>query len=396
MADVFDAFARTHWQQRVPSTLFLCGWIDNIIIRRRRRIDVASKAEPPSAKGSKSSSRGIEGVLTSIENFIDQGEHGKALEKMKSAESEITLDPRAHKLAGDARLGIAQSIEDDKPKLRTELRKAREHYRFALKIDPKAEGAERGLNRTLSLFDRHGIRASRVPRLISDQTPTVWGLILVPALFIGFLWFLANVDSLGSWLSFSGTAEEADDRTRATMTLSYQPDSGSRTTVVVVIDLDPVASPNHVDNFVKLADSGQYNGTIFHRIIDDFMIQGGDFTNRDGTGGHAAEWYGYCDGNAVQEDECTLDRYTIPDEADNGLLHNPCTISMAKTNAAHTGGSQFFLIPEDSTPTHLDGKHTVFGTITSGCDDVTAISSVSTDANDRPGAEVRLESVVIS
>ena len=69
---------------------------------------------------------------------------------------------------------------------------------------------------------------------------------------------------------------------------------------------------------------------------------------------------------------------------------------MAKTSAAHTGGSQFFLIPEDSTPSHLDGVHTVFGTITSGCDDVTAISSVSTGANDRPDAEVRLESVVIS
>jgi len=167
-------------------------------------------------------------------------------------------------------------------------------------------------------------------------------------------------------------------------------------TSTIEIKLHSNESPIHVDNFVKLADSGQYNGTIFHRIIDDFMIQGGDFTNRDGTGGHAAEWYGYCNGQVTQKDECALENYTIPDEADNGLLHNPCTISMAKTNAAHTGGSQFFLIPEDSTPTHLDGKHTVFGTITSGCDDVTAISSVSTDANDRPGAEVRLESVVIS
>ena len=357
---------------------------------------MASKAESSSAKGSKSASRGVESLLSSIENLIEQGDHTKALERMKSAESEFTLEPRAHKLAGDARLAIAQNIEDDKPALRTELRKAREHYRFALKMDPKTEGAERGLNRTLSLFDRHGIRASRIPRLITDQTPTVWGLILAPVLFIGFLWFLANVDSLGTWFSFGGTAEEVDDRSRATMTLSYQPDSGSRITATVVIDLDSGASPIHVDNFVKLADSGQYNNTIFHRIIDDFMIQGGDFTNRDGTGGHAAEWYGYCNGNAVQEDECTLSGYTIPDEADNGLLHEPCTISMAKTSAAHTGGSQFFLIPEDSTPSHLDGVHTVFGTITSGCDDVTAISSVSTGANDRPVAEVRLESVIIS
>ena len=65
---------------------------------------------------------------------------------------------------------------------------------------------------------------------------------------------------------------------------------------------------------------------------------------------------------------------------------------MAKTSAPHTGGSQFFLIPEDSTPSHLDGVHTVFGTITSGCEHVTAISQVPTDQGDVPQNDVTIES----
>ena len=65
----------------------------------------------------------------------------------------------------------------------------------------------------------------------------------------------------------------------------------------------------------------------------------------DGTGGYAAKWYGYCNGEAMDNfADCTGGEtlYTMPDEADNGLIHTPCTISMAKTSAPHTGGSQFF------------------------------------------------------
>ena len=132
-------------------------------------------------------------------------------------------------------------------------------------------------------------------------------------------------------------------------------------------------APIHVENFKLLVENGDYDGTIFHRVIDDFMIQGGDFTNQDGTGGHAARLL-------QRRPRCcrvqlSADVPHIPDEADNGLMHEPCTISMAKTS--HTGG-KFFLIPNDSTPSWLDGQHTVFGQITSGCQHVTAISSVET------------------
>ena len=179
----------------------------------------------------------------------------------------------------------------------------------------------------------------------------------------------------------------------AVMNLRWTDDIGENHTSPIEIKLHMSESPIHVDNFIKLAENGSYNGTIFHRIIDDFMIQGGDFTNQDGSGGHAAEWYGYCNGDAADQNDCTLDSYTIPDEADNGLEHLPCTLSMAKTAKSNTGGSQFFIIPEDSSPSHLDGVHTVFGTVTSGCEYITQISEVETAENNRPIAGVTIVSI---
>lgn len=161
----------------------------------------------------------------------------------------------------------------------------------------------------------------------------------------------------------------------------------------IVIQLNHAAAPVHANNFALLSTMGCYDNVIFHRVIDDFMIQTGDFSNGDGTGGHAAKWFGYCNGDdTVAEADCTPASYTIPDEADNGLTHEVCTISMAKTSQDNTGGSQFFLIPDDSNngdgPAHLDGVHTVFGEVVHGCDVVKAISETDTDGSDRPTTDV--------
>ena len=169
------------------------------------------------------------------------------------------------------------------------------------------------------------------------------------------------------------------------------------------ISLNYSSAPTHAENFALLALMGCYNGTTFHRVISGFMIQGGDFTNFDGTGGHAGKFFGYCNGAVSTDDNCNgqgPDAFTIPDEADNGLLHDPCTISMAKTSAANTGGSQFFLIPQDASDgqggagTHwLDGVHTVFGKIVDGCNVVTSISHVETGSNDKPVQDVIIQKV---
>jgi peptidyl-prolyl cis-trans isomerase B (cyclophilin B) len=130
-------------------------------------------------------------------------------------------------------------------------------------------------------------------------------------------------------------------------------------------------APATVDNFLKLAREGFYDGVIFHRVIPDFMIQGGDPTGT-GTGGP-----GY------QFDDELNDRKVV-----RGAL--------AMANAGpNTNGSQFFIVTADACP-WLDGKHTVFGQVTSGMEVVDAISAVETDARDRPRDDVRIESVTLS
>jgi peptidyl-prolyl cis-trans isomerase B (cyclophilin B) len=110
----------------------------------------------------------------------------------------------------------------------------------------------------------------------------------------------------------------------------------------ITLDLNFKAAPNTVANFVDLANKGFYNGTVFHRIIQRFMIQGGD-PQGNGQGGPG---------------------YTIDDEV-NDLKHETGVISMAN-RGLNTGGSQFFIVQWPQP--HLDGKHTVFGKVTDGLD----------------------------
>ena len=168
----------------------------------------------------------------------------------------------------------------------------------------------------------------------------------------------------------------------------FQGESLANSTVnySITIMLNHTAAPAHSDNFRGHVLAGNYNMTHFHRVIDDFMIQGGDFENHDGTGGYASAWFGVCNGDMnVNQSDCPSQEYwNVPDEAYNGLAHLPCTISMAKTSAPNSGGSQFFIIPEDSTPSWLDGVHTVFGVVTDGCEHITEISEVTTGTRDVP------------
>ena len=185
-----------------------------------------------------------------------------------------------------------------------------------------------------------------------------------------------------------------------TMEISYVPagmDENTRTNVIINFELYTEDAPIHVDNFLTHIEKGNYNSTIFHRIIDNFMIQGGDIEGLNGYGGYAANWYGYCNGQQTgTEDSCSMNDWTIPDEADNGLAHSPGALSMAKTSSPDTGGSQFFIVPSDSNPSHLNGVHTVFGYVTSGLESIKDISEVDTGDNDRPVYDVVIESITLS
>ena len=137
------------------------------------------------------------------------------------------------------------------------------------------------------------------------------------------------------------------------------------------IELFDEDAPKTVENFKKLAQDGFYDGVIFHRVISDFMIQGGDPTGT-GSGGPG---------------------YQFEDEFNDHKVEKG---ALAMANAGpNTNGSQFFIVTADACP-WLDGKHTVFGRVTSGMDVVSAIEQVETGPGDRPRDDVRIESVSLS
>jgi cyclophilin family peptidyl-prolyl cis-trans isomerase len=139
----------------------------------------------------------------------------------------------------------------------------------------------------------------------------------------------------------------------------------------IELELFDEDAPKTVDNFKKLAGEGFYDGLTFHRVIPDFMIQAG-CPRGDGTGGPG---------------------YQFEDEFND---HPVARGYLAMANAGpDTNGSQFFIVTTQEAP-WLDGKHTVFGRVTSGQDVADAISSVERDSRDKPVDPVVIESVTIS
>lgn len=139
----------------------------------------------------------------------------------------------------------------------------------------------------------------------------------------------------------------------------------------IVCELFAADSPQTVGSFIGLAKDGFYDGLIFHRVIADFMIQGGCPTGT-GTGGPG---------------------YQFQDEINE---HPLVKGSLAMANAGpNTNGSQFFIVTADATP-WLDGNHTNFGQVTSGQDVVDAIGTVATDRMDRPAEPIVINTVTIS
>lgn len=142
------------------------------------------------------------------------------------------------------------------------------------------------------------------------------------------------------------------------------------------IELYPDVAPNTVNNFISLIEDGFYDGLIFHRIIENFMIQGGDPLG-NGTGGPGYTIAGEFSSNNFE----------------NNLKHTVGVISMARTLEPDTAGSQFFIVTSDSP--HLDGEYAAFGKVITGLDIIDEIGKVDTDENDKPIKDVVIESVTI-
>ncbi|MCI9428425.1 MAG: peptidylprolyl isomerase [Eubacterium sp.] len=145
---------------------------------------------------------------------------------------------------------------------------------------------------------------------------------------------------------------------------------------VMKAELFPEIAPNTVHNFISLAQSGFYNGLIFHRVIRGFMIQGGD-PEGTGMGGPDYSIKGEFSQNGFQ----------------NPIKHSAGVLSMARSMMPDSAGSQFFIMHKDSP--HLDGAYAAFGKITEGMEVVNRIAETATDENDRPLDDQKLKCVTI-
>lgn len=144
----------------------------------------------------------------------------------------------------------------------------------------------------------------------------------------------------------------------------------------VKLELYPEHAPKTVENFLKLVGEKFYDGLIFHRVIENFMIQGGDPTGT-GSGGSKEEIKGEFSSNGVN----------------NTLKHTEGVISMARSNDPDSASSQFFIMHKTSP--HLDGKYAAFGKVIKGQEIVDKIAATQTDKNDRPVATQKIKTIRI-
>ena len=145
---------------------------------------------------------------------------------------------------------------------------------------------------------------------------------------------------------------------------------------VIKLELYPDIAPNTVNNFISLVNKGFYDGLTFHRIIEGFMIQGGDPVG-NGTGG---------------PDYCIPGEFAI-NGFENNLSHDPGVISMARAQDPDSAGSQFFIMHKKAS--HLDGSYAAFGKVIEGMDVVDKLATVDTDWSDMPMTPVVMEKVTV-
>lgn len=145
---------------------------------------------------------------------------------------------------------------------------------------------------------------------------------------------------------------------------------------LIKIELYPEIAPNTVNNFISLSKSGFYDGVIFHRVIEGFMIQGGDPLGT-GVGGPGYSIKGEFRANGFE----------------NELKHSRGVLSMARSNNPDSAGSQFFIMHQDAV--HLDGQYAAFGKVISGMEVVDQIATTKTDNQDRPIEEKKISQVMV-
>lgn len=146
---------------------------------------------------------------------------------------------------------------------------------------------------------------------------------------------------------------------------------------IIKAELYPEYAPNTVNNFIELANGGFYNGLTFHRIIKDFMVQGGD-PKGNGTGGPGYSIKGEFPNNGFER---------------NTLKHTEGVLSMARSPLKDSAGSQFFIMTKDTSS--LDGDYAAFGKVIEGMDVLHNIEGVETNRKDKPNKDVKIKSISV-
>ena len=211
----------------------------------------------------------------------------------------------------------------------------------------------------------------------------ILALAFVLAIAVLFVGCENKEDSSMDSIKFYKTISEVPAGDASKLNASYQSAAPQTGDIIAVLKTSmgdiklrffPEAAPIAVNNFIALAMDGRYDGTIFHRVISGFMIQGGDYTEFNGYGGESI--YG-------EDFDLEISEY---------LSNIPGSVAMANRGPG-TNGSQFYI--NQVSNTYLDGSYTVFAQVYEGMDVVNAIASVDTNYNDKPLTDVRLNSVEI-
>ena len=308
------------------------------------------------------------------EKLITSGKAEGALLELRETDGEGT-HPTTLRIAGEATWAIAK-VKRSKP----DYRKAASLLRESVKKAPKDKKANTSYNDVLNEMQDLGFSETSLPRLINDGTPTFAGMI---AMGMALVLVLAGI-------TVANTAKSVAVGD-VVMELSWTDTSGQSHNGKIWIELYEDKTPMHAESFRSNTDAGRYDGTIFHRVVDGFMIQGGDFENGDGSGGHAGKFFGYCASTGFSEsDTCENDMTDWVVPAEFGETHSPGVIAAARSQSDNSAGSQFYLV--DSTgATTLDNKYTAFGfaykgeidgSATTGIAVIDAISQVECASDD--------------
>lgn len=195
-------------------------------------------------------------------------------------------------------------------------------------------------------------------------------MFMIPALLIGCGNSSVSNDSNSKSITDESTEDNSTESTENLPIATIEVEGYG----IIKAELYPEIAPNTVNNFIYLANSGFYDNLTFHRVIKDFMIQGGD-PNGNGTGGPGYSIEGEFTSNGIA----------------NSLKHTEGVLSMARAQDPNSAGSQFFIMTKAAS--HLDGEYASFGKVINGMDVVHEIENVKTGSNDKPKEDIVIKSI---